>query len=184
MSRVGRFQLSPIALLLGAAALFLAGGTNIVVGKPELSLASVEVAGPAAFAPQVSPYNVKEESAPELAAYMGDLQRMVHKLNLSLMAENPELSAFYLHEVEEVLEQAIEIFPHHDGFPVGEMLGKHALASLGPLEDALASEDWNRTSRGFLTLIESCNSCHWATSHGFIVITPASVNPFNQDFER
>ena len=126
----------------------------------------------------------KEEGEPELATFMSHLQTMAYKLNLSIVAENSELSAFYLHEVEEVLEQIEVLFPDHDGYPVGEMVTAFTMRALDPVDDALVAADWTFASQSYGRFVESCNVCHGATGHPFIQITMTPMNPFNQNFGR
>jgi len=89
----------------------------------------------------------------ELAPLMGELQRLTHKLSLSIAHSNYRLAAFYLHECLEAL--------------VGDP----------------KTVDKESLKTAFADLIDSCNQCHQTTQHGFIKITDFSNNnPFNQDF--
>ena len=161
-------------------ALLLGGGYNLVSGSRTASETVLAVAN----TPTPEAMDDEEESELELATFMGQLQTMAHKLNLSIVAENPELSGFYLHEVEEVLEQIEALFPQHDGFPVGEMVTSFALRALDPVEEGLLDEDWSYAARSYERFVESCNGCHDATGHPFIEIVTTSMNPFNQNFGR
>ena len=176
-----RFRLLAILWVAGLVALMLGGGFNLVVGNLALSPASARANSPQYLPAPPGPTTV---ASPELATFMGHLQKMTHKLNLSLVAENPGLSAFYLHEVEEVLEQVLATFPTHDGFPVGDMVSDYTLASLDPLSAFITSGDWIGASRSYVRFVDSCNSCHEATGHGFIKVNASSANPFNQNFDR
>ena len=158
------------------------GGYNLVSGSRTAQNALLSHAVNAPEKPAV--YDDEEENDLELATFMGHLQIMAHKLNLSIVAENAELSAFYLHEVEEVLEQIEALFPNHDGYPVGEMVTAFAMRALDPVDVAVASGNWTFASQSYGRFVESCNACHGATGHPFIVIKMSSMNPFNQDFGR
>jgi cytochrome c553 len=122
------------------------------------------------------------EIAPELAAYMGELQRQTHKLNLSVVAENDALAAFYLHEVREVVTQIEERFPQHDGHPVAELARAQLDPHLASLATALGEARWKAAQGELSELVAGCNGCHAATGHAFVRIELTTENPFNQSF--
>ncbi len=185
MVKNGRFRILATLWVGGLLALLLGGGYNLVTG----SRTAVRTGSPVASADAkalafpVAAYG-EGETEPKLATFMGHLLTMAHKLNLSIVAENSELSAFYLHEVDEVLEQIEALFPDHDGYPVGEMVTAFAMRALGPVDAALSAKDWTLTSQSYGRFVESCNACHGATGHPFIRVTMTSMNPFNQNFGR
>jgi hypothetical protein len=119
---------------------------------------------------------------PELAAYMGELQRQTHKLNLSVDGQNRELAGFYLHEVREVVEQIEERFPRHDGFPVADLVRATLDPQLATLRAAVGDARWHAARSGLGELVAGCNRCHAATGHGFVRIELTNENPFNQSF--
>jgi len=178
MVREGRFGIVKSLWRGLIFALVLGGGYNLVTGSRTAQTVVVSPAIDAGYREE------EEESGLELATFMGHLQIMAHKLNLAIVAENAELSEFYLHEVEEALEQIEVLFPDHDGYPVGDMVTTFAMRSLDPVDAAVASGDWIFASQSYGHFVESCNACHGATGHPFIVIKTTSINPFNQDFGR
>ena len=119
---------------------------------------------------------------PPLAALMGQLQVYLHKLDLSVQGNNTELAAFYQHELEEVTEEIVDDVPEYDGFAISELTSQMLVPRIESLERALASGGDLR--KEMQLLISTCNACHAATDHGFIKITSATSNPFNQDFDR
>jgi hypothetical protein len=121
---------------------------------------------------------------PELAGFMADLQHHTHKLNLSIVAENAELAAFYLHEVEEVAEQVVHLFPQHDGAPVSALVRSLLLPRVGSLRHALDGPRWDQARSGLSDLVAGCNACHAAAGHGFIRVEVTDANPFNQSFAK
>ena len=121
---------------------------------------------------------------PELAGFMADLQHHTHKLDLSIAAENPELAAFYLHEVEEVAEQVVRLFPLHDGAAVAPLVRSLLLPRLGALRGAIDASRWDDARRGLGDLVAGCNACHAAAGHGFIRVEVTDANPFNQSFAK
>ena len=122
------------------------------------------------------------EPAPELAASMGDLQRFAHKLGLSLHHSNQPLAQFYLHEMEETLEEISDKIPTHDGLPIKALLSTILLPPLSQLDSALEHGDFEQSLKAWPNVIQACNRCHAATEHAFIRISDIRENPFNQDF--
>lgn len=121
---------------------------------------------------------------PELAAFMANLQHHTHKLNLSIAAENPELAAFYLHEVDEVAEQVEQLFPEHDGAPVAALVESLLHPRLRALRAALDASRWDEARSGLADLVAGCNACHAAAGHAFIRVEVTDANPFNQSFAK
>lgn len=118
----------------------------------------------------------------ELATIMGEMQRHSMKLGYAINAQNQRLAEFYLHEVEETLEE-IKAVREHDGLPIGHIAGVIVNPALPPLDNAIEAGDWTAANKAYQGLIEACNNCHTATQHEFIVILPATgTPPFNQKF--
>ncbi len=123
-----------------------------------------------------------EGEEPELAALMATMQVYLHKLDLSVQHNNAELIAFYVHELEEVVETIENDVETYDGFPVGELTGTMMVAPIEALENAARNQ--GNTDAAMQTLVDTCNACHAATDHAFIKMTRATSNPFNQSFEN
>ena len=133
----------------------------------------------------------KQELTPprekELATYMGELQRITHKLSLAAQAKNSELTRFYLHESLEILEGMQEELPEYEDIPVAIFIERFALPAYEPLRKHFKKKSKKNKGKELTALakpvIDSCNQCHAATKFGFIKITEAKSNPFNQDFK-
>ena len=115
----------------------------------------------------------------ELASWMSQMQVYLHKLDLSVQAENEKLISFYLHELEELSEEIVAEVDSYDGFPVGELTESLLIPQIEAMEKANEMGD---TMMSLSSLIDTCNACHEATDHGYIRITKAGSNPFNQNF--
>lgn len=122
----------------------------------------------------------EEPEEPELAALMGDMQRYFHKLDLSVQAGSTELIGFYAHELEELSETIIEEVPTYESHEIAALTRQMLLPQIETLESA-ANADGDVVA-GLKGLTAGCNGCHAATDHGYVRITPAETNPFNQDF--
>ncbi len=118
----------------------------------------------------------------ELAVLMGEMQRHSAKLGYALDARNQRLAEFYLHEVEEIVEELLEI-EDHDGIQVRAAASPIVPPLVEALHQSLENADWAATSQAYSALIEGCNRCHSATEHEFIVVLePEGPPPYNQAF--
>ncbi len=127
-----------------------------------------------------------EAAVPELAYFMGELQRLTHKMALAADAGNAELANFYLFECLEQLTKIQEEAPEYEGQPIALLIDRMALPLYEPLKEAVAAKPANRERMmaGVNAVIQGCNGCHAATLHPFIRITAGTeVNPFNQSFQ-
>ncbi len=124
-----------------------------------------------------------KENTPELAVAMGQLQTYHHKFALAVEAKNYQLANFYLHEVEAAADGIKENIPSYEGYDIRKFMKIMFDSDVEPLETALANKNWDKVRQKTIDLTNSCNSCHNATAHGFVKITPGfDNNPFNQDF--
>ncbi len=129
---------------------------------------------------------VRIEPEKELATYMGELQRLTHKLNLAVYYRNPKLSDFYLHECLHMLEEIKNDVPLYEGLPIALFIDRYMTPAFENMQSALANNKnkhaWKETSGAMEKLVQSCNRCHTATKFEFIEIVRTHHNPFNQNF--
>lgn len=169
-----RFPWKPLACCAGC--LCIAGGLLSTPGGG----ARAEDKPPASLKP------VPEETEPELALLMGDLQRLTHKMALSANEGNAELAAFYMHESLEQLQAIQEQAPVYEDQPVALLIERIALPAYQPFREAVTARpaDKQRMLGALDGVIASCNQCHAAAKHPLIRITRGTdVNPFNQSFK-
>jgi len=132
--------------------------------------------------------HAQPEESVELAPMMSGLQRLTHKLTLSIHAANPDLEQFYLDESVEAIEDIQRAVPVYEGLPVAQLIDEILKPRFERLREALARDrkaHKNGAAQAALgELIAGCNQCHRATRHAFIKIRDrGDFNPFNQDFE-
>lgn len=133
--------------------------------------------------PQQQPAQKAQQDTPELADAMGQLQTYLHKYALALDAENHELATFYFHEVRAASDGIKENIPGYEGYDIARFMRLFLDPTIEPVETELAGRNWEQARQNTIELVDACNSCHNATSHGFIKVTPGfSNNPYNQDF--
>ncbi|MEL7833471.1 hypothetical protein [Fodinibius sp. Rm-B-1B1-1] len=124
-----------------------------------------------------------KDDVPELADAMGQLQRYLHKYSLAVEAENHELATFYFHEVRAAADGIKENIPGYEGYDIKRFMNLIFEPTVEPVETALANRNWEEVRAKTINLVDACNACHNATSHGFVKVTPGfDNNPFNQDF--
>ncbi len=125
----------------------------------------------------------QETEHAELAQHMARLQRWTHKTALAVQAQNPELSEFYLHEMEESIETIRTEVPQYEGHEIGSLMSDQLGPSVEALDQAVESRDWSAIEARLQDLERSCNQCHDSTEHGFVRIDLEDVpNPYTQDF--
>lgn len=119
----------------------------------------------------------------ELSTYMGQMQRLAHKLGLSIDAKNQKLAEFYVKEIGETAQVIQTKFPEYDGVQVAALSKAMLDPYMAPLDKAVKAGDWAAAGTGYTNLLNSgCNGCHTATQHPFLVITAVKTNPYNQKF--
>ncbi len=119
----------------------------------------------------------------ELAVVMFRLQIHAEKLWHAGQAANWPLADFYLHELEEGLEELEASCDVEGGQAVGP-LGK--TMTHGPQEALEAVVDAGNAAAfasAYDDMLAACNGCHTATAHGFVRIqVPTGHSLTNQDF--
>lgn len=128
--------------------------------------------------------NLKTELAnqykPGLGTSMRNFQYQHEKLWFSGIHQNWELADFAMHELEEELED-LKIFSADK--PEVDLIDM-IISPLTNVKKAIDNKDENLFRTHFESLTNTCNTCHKATDHGFIVITIPSVPAYsNQVFE-
>lgn len=119
----------------------------------------------------------------DLVGNMKDFQYFTHKATLSVDAQNQTLAAFYIHELEEILEVVKEV-DTYDDHPVGKLAGEILSPAVEQFEVAVEASDWTQASHALDGLVLACNSCHQASAHSYIKIERQTSNPFMQSFSK
>lgn len=123
------------------------------------------------------------ENEVELVALMGRMQVFMNKLYFAGINENTELRDFYIHELEETMEEIENGEVMHEGVNISQNMQMYGTAQLEVFEEALAdgSKDFNSAYNGF---VNACNSCHTASKYPFIIIKAPTKPVFdNQVYE-
>lgn len=114
---------------------------------------------------------------------MGHMQRYHQKLWASAAAGNAELAAFYLHELEEVMEEVAEGQVVDDGVDISTPMKAFGLGTLAMLEAKLKEEGVTALHGALPQLVNACNGCHSQCGYPFVRIrVPERVDFPDQDF--
>lgn len=147
-------------------------------------LFSIATAGWAfAASAQQQPTSGAKPYTPSLADLMMTVQSRHAKLWLSGNSSNWELANFVIHEIEEGLEDMSILHPSYKDLPVGRMIEDIVKGPIEDIEKAIKARNRTTFTSAFDKLTESCNACHQASNHAFIVIQRPATSPFpNQSF--
>lgn len=127
--------------------------------------------------------SVQQTPTPELAEYMSTMSYYTHKFALAVDAQNQELAQFYFHEIRAIADEIKKDIPGYEGYDIARLMELFLDPTIQPVEDALAGRNWETTRKVAIDFIGSCNTCHNASGHGFVNVTPGfDNNPYNQDF--
>jgi hypothetical protein len=126
-----------------------------------------------------------DELTPETAVLMAQVQTQHAKLYYAGHAQNWELAAYSLHEINEAL-QAVQTF--NDQFedfptPLSELVPSLVGQPLGEIHSAIRARDPARFAQAFASLTDACNSCHATLGKDFVQVrTPQGGEFTNQAF--
>ncbi len=142
-------------------------------------IAVLIIAVPASLAAQPA----KEPYAPGLGEFMTATQLRHAKLWFAGQAKNWPLAAFEIDEIKEGLDDAVKLFPTHDGLPVADMIKAATEAPLDELDKAVEAKSSTKFAAAFDNLTKACNSCHAGAKKEFIKIQRPTAPPLtNQVF--
>lgn len=121
----------------------------------------------------------------ELAVYMNRLQLFANKLYFAGKAENKTLFDFYLHEMEETMEEVIDEKLIDDGVDISENMAGFGYKQIKLFKTKNDEQGFVDFENNYANLVNSCNGCHMVSKHPYIVIkNPETVTLDNQDFSK
>src|ERR1043165_6381284 len=152
--------------------------------RPEdLQMYRILIALAVAAVPFAAQAQTKEPFSPGLGEIM-TLQQMRHlKLWFAGRAGNWPLAAYELDELKEGFEDVTKYHPTKHDAPTGTMSDAVVAKEVAELARIIEAKDRKQFAASFDRLTASCNACHQAAKHAFIVIQRPTVNPYsNQSF--
>ena len=124
-----------------------------------------------------------EESEPvEVADYMMKFQYFTIKLGLSIQTNNTTLAQFYVHELDEVLENLESKNAVDEELQITPLLKKFLIPAVDSLKNDFEKNNYAKFSAGYKNLIKNCNNCHVTAKHEFIVIEEPTQQFSGQNF--
>ena len=117
----------------------------------------------------------------DLVSNMSRLQYFTHKLGLAVSAGNKELQGYYVHEVEEVVEDLSEI-RDFDGIPISDLVNTLLMPKLADVERSVKSGDAAAADGAYEAMLNACNRCHQTANRPYIRIERESQTPYLQSF--
>jgi len=138
----------------------------------------------------LSQLSVDETVEPEgphfsLGQAMGRIQLYANKLWFSGDAENWPLASFYVHELEETMEEVKAHRREEGGQRVDKLIVDFGLQPLEEVETAVESKDVHAFRLSYENLITYCNACHVSTAKPYIRIKNPERPAFdNQIFTK
>lgn len=128
-----------------------------------------------------------EEYKPGLGDFMLVVQQHHAKLYFAGQAQNWDLASYELDELQETFEDAAQYNPKFKNLktPIPDLISAMITPSLKKVQDAITGRNRQAFGSSFAVLTNSCNACHKAAEHPFIVIqTPNQPEFTNQKFAK
>jgi len=126
-----------------------------------------------------------ERYAPGLGEIMSATQMRHLKLWLAAEAQNWDLAAYEVDELEEGFADAVRFHPEHKTAPrpLTQMIPDFTAGPVGALREAIDAKSANAFTSAYDALTQGCNGCHAEAGFAFNVVVRPSGNPFtNQRF--
>ncbi|CAN5217886.1 hypothetical protein BH09BAC1_BH09BAC1_12030 [soil metagenome] len=121
-----------------------------------------------------------EEADVEVAVTMGHIQRHANKLFFAGQNANWPLAGFYVHEIEESMEEVADGHVVDDGVNISQLMESLGIPALEGLEKSIEAKNKTEFNTAYTHLVNTCNTCHQSANHPYIVIqnpkTPALDN--------
>jgi hypothetical protein len=131
-----------------------------------------------------TPTGTVDDEHIELAVIMGRMQQYHQKLWAAGQAGNAQLAGFYLHELEEAMEEVVDAKAMEDGNDISALMRTYGISTVELLEKQLKEEGVAAMHANAELLANTCNSCHVSSGHAFIRIqVPTAVQFPDQVFQ-
>lgn len=108
------------------------------------------------------------------------------KLWFAGQAQNWELAAYELDELEEGLESAAHYHPTHKHISqaLTDLIADSMTQPLTKMKQVIENKDRSAFRGRYAEITEACNACHLNSGFGFNVVIQPTSNPFsNQSFQ-
>lgn len=129
-------------------------------------------------------HSSEEKEEVELAVIMGRMQIHFDKLWFAGSNENWDLAGFYIHELEESLEELEENNITEDDIDISNLVKVMTERPFQKLENSIKQKQLDAFKTDYQNMMKTCNSCHQASNHGFIQLQiPSKPSVGNQIYQ-
>ncbi len=171
--------MSKLTTVLAVLALFATGILFHRLSVVEQRIAKYEGGGRTEAAPAAGNGAMDQEEEIEVAEIMGRMERHHAKWWVAGREGNVELAGFYLHELEEAMEELAEAHVVEDnGVDVSANMRTYGLPIVKELERKLKKDGVAAMHADADVLVATCNSCHVASGFPFIKVRVPSGATF------
>jgi len=118
-----------------------------------------------------------ERFTPGLHSLMMELQHRHATLWFAGEAENWPLADYFLHEMEELVEDIGEFHPTYHDLRVADMLADVTVPAIEAMEDAVEAEERHAFVSAYEQLTVACNGCHAPADKAAIVVQRPTSPP-------
>ena len=128
--------------------------------------------------------DLAKELAPGLGQYMTTIQLHAGKLWFAAKANNWELAAYELHELEETMEAVKKLNVEKSGVKISNVMDAVLQTQIAQLEKSIKAKNQLDFARSYDETLSACNGCHIESGHKFIqIVRPAAPPVTNQKWQ-
>jgi len=125
-----------------------------------------------------------KELAPGLGQYMTTIQLHAGKLWFAAKANNWELAAYELHELEETMEAVKKLNVEKNGVKISNVMDAVLQTQIVQLEESIKQKNQTEFQKNYDETLSACNGCHTESGHKFIeIIRPSAPPVTNQKWQ-
>jgi cytochrome c553 len=131
------------------------------------------------------PQKPHESYVPGLGDFMTAYVQPHHiKIWLAGHAGNWTLAEYEAKELRETFEDITVYQPEWNNFPISQLANSNLMPPLAELDQAIRAKSPGDFEKAYHRVTAACDSCHQATSNGFIAIKTPKASDFpDQEFQ-
>lgn len=128
---------------------------------------------------------VEQKAEVDVLLYMNKLQLYANKAYFAAKENNKALHGFYVHEMEETMEDFSSKNVLLDGKNLSENMEGFGLSAVKAYEAAIEKVGLTSVDSVYAILSNGCNSCHMVSEKPYLIIKEPTLPAFtNQDYTK
>jgi len=144
-----------------------------------LAAAAISVAALAQAPPAPAPAGPQPDYHPSFGDLMTFAVQPRHiKLGMAGKARNWEYAAYEASELRNAFGRIGRTIPNYRKQTLSDMFAQNILPSMDKLDAAIKAKDGAAFDGAYKEVTASCNNCHGALDHGFVVIREPTTSPY------